>query len=107
MLFCAGSCGKHLDNERNCQKSDADAYCKLRFCDEGAFAISFEVTDGTNKPGFACSGIGKNYGNWFRMTNVYFDDDIAKTHCGGRCTGNANVVSNVICQTSGKYNYYF
>ena len=99
MLYCSGTCGDDwLDDENDCQKADADAYCKLKLCDENAFAGSFEVTTATNQPGFACTGSGMNYGNWFGMTDVYFGDDIESTHGGGK------VVSNVLCQTPGKYN---
>ena len=101
MLYCSGSCGDDwLDNQKGCQQADADAYCKLKFCDENAFTTNFEVTEATNKPGFACDGIGKSYGNWYGMKGVYFDDDVKSTHGAGK------VVSNVVCKTSGKYIYY-
>ena len=100
MLYCNGGCGDDwLDNQSGCQKADADAYCKLKLCDVDAVASSFEVTISTNNPGFACNGNGKNYGDWFGMTGVYFADDIKATH------GSGQVVSNVRCQTLGKYNH--
>ena len=102
MLYCSGSCGDDwLDNQKGCQQADADAYCKLKLCDENVFATSFEVTTATNKSGFACDGYGTNYGDWLGMTDVYFHDDIILTH------GTGQVVSNVMCQKSGKFNYYF
>ena len=35
MLYCYGTCGDDwLDKEYGCQKADADAFCKLKFCEE-------------------------------------------------------------------------
>ena len=73
-------------------------------CDEDAIAESFEVTAATNKPGFSCDMIGTNYGDWFGMTSVHFHDDILATHSP---PDPGDVVSNVVCQTSGRHNYYF
>ena len=102
MLYCYGSCGDNwLDNQKGCQQADADAYCKLKFCDENVFATRFEVTASTNKSGFACDGHGTNYGDWLGMTDVYFHDDIKAAH------GDGQVVSNVVCQKAGKFNSYF
>ena len=102
MLYCFGTCGDDwLDNQDGCQQPDADAYCKLKLCDGNAIASSFDITTSTNNPGFACDGVGTNYGHWFGIPHVYFDDDIRTTH------GAADVVSNVMCQIPGKYNYYF
>ena len=104
MLYCEGSCGDDwLDNQYGCQERDADAYCKLKLCDGNAVATSFDITPATNNHGFACDGVGKNYGDWFGIHGVYFENDIGATH--GQLPG--SVVSNVTCQISGKYNYYF
>ena len=102
MLYCAGDCGfSWSDGVPNCQKLDADDYCKLKNCDANAFAGSFDVTAASNSPGFACGNyrIGQNFGNWFGLINVHFDDSILSSHGGGQTR---NVVSNVICNTQGK-----
>ena len=100
MLYCHGTCGSEwLDKIKGCQRSDADAYCKLKSCGEDSVASSFEVTTATNNPGFACHGLGTDYGDWFGMTGVRFENDIKATHAAGK------VVANVACRTSGKYNY--
>ena len=94
MLYCNGACGDDwLDNRSGCQKSDADAYCKLKLCDTKAFSSTFAVTISTNNPGFACDTYGTNHGDWFGMTGVHFEDDIKSTH------GSGSVVSNVTCLT--------
>ena len=96
MLYCDGPCGDSYgtDNEMGCQKSDADAYCKLKFCDAAAYATSYEIGVASNRPGFACTGPEENnLGDWFGMRNVYFDDDIRWSH------GPGSVVENVICGT--------
>lgn len=96
-LYCNGFCGEHwLDNEGNCQKSDADAYCKLKLCDVSAYAISFDVVVASNKPGFACDNYGTNYGDWLGIADVHFDDDIISDH------GNGEVVTNVECKIPGE-----
>ena len=101
MLYCHGTCGnKWLDNEEGCQKSDADAYCKLKLCREGAFANSFNISTSDalpNQPGFACRGSGTNYGNWVGMTDVNFRSELSNHGLGGK------VVTNVTCKTLGKF----
>ena len=82
-----------MDTEVGCQQADADAFCKLKFCDEDAFSTDYEVSMATyGTPGFACDGRGKNYGDWFGMKDVYFTKDTRKTHMQGK------VVSNVTCK---------
>ena len=97
MLYCNGACGDDwLDAQDDCQKTDADAYCKLKLCNENAVATSFDVTIATNNPGFACDEYGTNYGDWFGMTGVHFEDNIRANH------GRGSVVSNVKCQIPDK-----
>ena len=105
-LFCQGGCGTaYLDEIPGCQQSDANAYCKLKLCNVNAIAKSYEVKDATNNPGFACKGMGatRDYGNWFGMTNVHFEDDLRYAH------GSHSVVSNIVCEIetqSGNYNHH-
>ena len=94
MLYCNGGCGNiWLDNLKGCQNADANAYCKLKSCDEDAISTGYKVTEASHDPGFACTGHGTNFGNWFGIKNVWFKDDIRSTHHNGL------VVSNVTCQT--------
>ena len=103
-LFCYGACGDDwLDKQLGCQHSDANAYCKLKLCDKDAFATSFTLTPATHTPGFACDGVGVDYGDWFEITGVHFADDI-KTEHGEN--SNVKVISNVTCQMPGKHSYY-
>ena len=98
MLYCNGGCGNiWLDDQEGCQKQDADAYCKLKLCDGDAVSTSFNVTEDSHNPGFACRGRGKNFGNWFGIQNVWFQDDIRSSHYGGL------VVTDVACQAPGKF----
>ena len=103
MLYCHGACGDDwLDDQAGCQKSDADAFCKLRLCDGNAFAVDYSVGKASNDPGFSCNGHGTNYGNWFGITDVHFDEDILGTHINwGRRTNINPVVGNVTCKTLG------
>merc|ERR1719362_2746797 len=49
-LYCQGVCGSSwLDHTKNCQSTDADAFCKLKLCDEDAYAINFKVSNAINK----------------------------------------------------------
>ena len=101
MLYCNGEAGDDwLDNQHGCQQADADAFCKLKLCDEDAFASTFEVTPATNNPGFVGGFVGLKNGDWFGMTGVRFEEDIKRDH------GSGDVVSDVTCQTRGKSNYY-
>ena len=91
MLYCNGDCGDDWDGIDGCQRSDADAYGKLKLCDGAAYANLFEVGVSLHQPGFACNGIGENFGNWFGMMDVHFEDDLSSTH------GSGSVVYNVNC----------
>ena len=116
-LYCEGSCGEDwLDSESGCQESDANAFCKLKLCDENAIATSFKVTKATdNTTGFACDFSRKRRknikefeavyeGTWFGITDVSFTNNIGVTQGSGR---KGDVVSSVTCQPSGIYNYHF
>ena len=97
MLYCNDACGTFwLDEEKGCQQSDADAYCKLKLCDADAISTSYNITEDSNNPGFACRGHGTNFGDWFGMTDVWFKEDIRSSHHGG------SVVSEVVCEKTGK-----
>ena len=123
LLYCHGYCGEDwLDDVSGCQQADADAFCKLKLCDEHANATDYEVTTSTyDTPGFACDFSRREHknmeefelvyeGTLFGITDIYFTNSSGHTH-GTK----GDVVSNVICQTSGKYNccldpinnYYF
>ena len=112
-MYCSGACGDDwIDSEANCQEADADAFCKLRYCNEHAVATSHEITFATyGTPGFACM-YGKHKenvkfekfeGTWFGIENVYFTNDTRKTH------GNGKVVANVQCDIGfpGKFTYLY
>ena len=63
VLYCDKDCGANwLDNEYGCQIDDADAFCRLKHCNESASAKSFDVVPATHQPGFACRGIGSKFG---------------------------------------------
>ena len=103
-LYCDKDCGLGwLDNEYGCQSYDADAFCKLKYCDTNFHALSFEITNASNHPGFACRGVGNNFGRSFKpyqgIMNVYYVEDMKAAHGGG------NVVSNITCvNKTSKYN---
>ena len=122
-MYCEGSCGDDwTDGIDDCQQADANAFCMLTVCNVNATASSFEITltdnDAPITRGFACnrdkirhgqiiSADVEEYetryeGEWFGIKNVYFTNDMEKTHGSG-----GSVVSSVVCQTSGKYNYRF
>ena len=83
-----------------CQKTDADAFCKLKLCDQDAFSTYYEETRATEVPGFACDRRGEDYGDWLGIESVHFDENTKQAN------GFALVVSNVTCET-GKYHYYY
>ena len=100
-LYCDEDCGANwLDDEFGCNATDADAFCRLQENTIASHAVSFEITEASNQPGYACRGIGKksdgvgieNSG----MEDVWVVDDVKKSH------GNGKVVSNIACTTSGK-----
>ena len=102
MLYCHGACGNDWeDAEEGCQEADADSFCKLTLCHEHAYATSHEVTLATREPGFACDGRGEKFeGSWFGINDIYFSDSVRGDH------GQGYVVSNVMCDIYGKYNYF-
>ena len=100
-LYCYGTCGYWLDNTAGCQKRDADAYCKLKLCNENAHAFSYETSEALHSPGFSCNGYGTNFGNFWGMRDVHFEDNIGSTH--GQFVSNA-VVSTVKCEQPGNLN---
>ena len=85
-----------MDNEYGCQVDDADAFCRLKHCNEKVIAKSFDVLPATNQPGFACRGIGIKFGRdqspFQGIKNVHFTMDIKAAH------GEGDVVTNIICQ---------
>ena len=108
MLFCNGACGDDwLDTQEGCQKADADAFCKLKLCSGSSYASSYAVSKSTHDPGFGCPNAAasqegdEDYGDWFGMVGVKFEDDIKAVY------GYGDVISDVMCLTSGNYSYYF
>ena len=84
-----------MDNEYGCQASDADAFCRLKYGDTNFYAGSFDITPAINHPGFACQGVGNNFGRSFKpyqgIMNVHYVENMKAAHGGG------NVVSNITC----------
>ena len=106
MLYCNGECGDDWgDDILGCQQADADGYCKLKNCDEYAFASSFDLdmistVEDAMTPGFGCEygkddngPFDKYEGTWFGIKDVHFSTGTAETH------GNGQVVRNVVCDT--------
>ena len=91
-MYCNGFCGKHGDEEMGCQQSDADVYCKLKMCDETAFAISYNLAIASSDPGFGCKGYGKDMGEWFGIPSVTFESNIVSSH------GLGQVIKDVTCE---------
>ena len=96
-MYCHRACGVDdwVDTELGCQQSEANAFCKLKLCDENSYAISYKVTFATQVPGFSCDTKGTNFGDWLGFTDVYFTNNVRRTN------GHGKVVSNVICETAG------
>ena len=100
-LYCDDDCGANwLDNEPGCNATDADAFCRLKDNTIASYAASFDITEASNQPGYACRGIGKKHDGVgiekSGMKDVWMVDDVKKSH------GNGKVVSNIACTTSGK-----
>ena len=100
-LYCDDDCGANwLDNEPGCNATDADAFCRLKDNTIASYAASFDITEASNQPGYACRGIGKKHDGVgiekSGMIDVWVVDDVKKSH------GNGKVVSNIACATSGK-----
>ena len=99
-----------MDKQNGCQKSDADAYCKLKLCRKDAISENFRVTTWArvgNQPGFSCNGVyykepsfGTDYGTWFGMDHVHYNPVIPPRHRTG------DAVSSVRCKTQGKYKQF-
>ena len=96
-LYCQGVCGSSwLDHTKNCQSTDADAFCKLKLCDEDAYAINHKVANAISKPGFTCDHQAKNFGDWLGINNVRFSETVKNKHFTGF------VVSNITCHSTGR-----
>ena len=103
-LYCDDDCGANwLDNEPGCNATDADAFCRLKDNTIASYAASFDITEASNQPGYACRGIGKKHDGVgiekSGMGDVWVVDDVKKSH------GNGKVVSNIACTTSGKISF--
>ena len=73
-LYCGKKCGaSSLDKRKGCQVSDADVYCKLKYCDEAAYSQTFAITKASENPGISCAKTGRNYGTWMGIENIFFD----------------------------------
>ena len=101
VLYCDQDCGTNwLDNEYGCQSDDADAYCRLRNCNEHAYAESFETTPASNSPGFACRGVGTRFARrngtivlpYYGISDFNLVEDVKSSH------GEGNIVTNVVCR---------
>ena len=99
-LYCDKDCGANwLDNQYGCQISDADAYCRLKHCNENATAKKFDILPAKGQPGFACQGIGMRFErrkngttySYHGLLDFYYVDNIKNTH------GEGNVITNVMC----------
>ena len=93
-LYCDEDCGSGwLDNEYGCQSEDADAFCKLKYCNEFAYAASYNITTASNQSGFSCHGIGDILYPPVLINNirVHYVQNMKEAHGGG------NVVSNITC----------
>ena len=97
MLYCDKECGTYwIDNQDGCQQADADAFCRIRECNDMWYAEKFDIGTVKPLPGFSCAGVGKNYGNWGGLSGVHFTENMEKTH------GSGNVVTRVICNKTRK-----
>ena len=107
-MYCDKDCGANwIDNRYGCQIDDADAFCRLRHCNENATAKSFDIVQATHQPGFACRGIGSEFrrkrnGTEYGYHGIIvfnYDDDIKNSH------GEGKVITNVICENkTSKFN---
>ena len=95
-LYCDKDCGANWwDNEYGCQGSDADSFCKLKYCDNNMYASNFTLSSASNLSGFSCHGIGirfkkEEYPKQIER-DIYFANDILSTH------GKGNNVVNITC----------
>ena len=89
-----------LDNEYGCQGADADAFCRLKFCNNSVFAEDFSVTPVSNLSGFSCKGNGIRFQEFRRfqrvsssqdMGDIYFSNAMINTH------GEGYMVANITC----------
>ena len=96
-LYCHEKCETTWrKNTIGCNQADADAFCKLKLCDQHAKSTAYDITMPWKQPGFSCSGKGSSYGKWFGMENVHYSKSIVSEFEGKE---NA-VVSNVQCELS-------
>ena len=89
-----------MDDLRGCQSADADAFCKLKLCDEDAYAIDYDTKHATYEPGFGCDRHSKSYGDWFGMDNIKFSQNVKSAHAPG------DSVQNVKCHAKGNFSNY-
>ena len=94
-----------MDNEHGCQASDADAFCRMKFCREDVYAKRYTITDSSNENGFSCAGIGtrfsREYAKYQGIDEVYFTNDIRLSH------GVGNIVTNIVCDNiTSKYIFH-
>ena len=95
-MYCDRDCGANWqDNEYGCQEADADAFCRLKFCNNSVYARNFSVTTVSNVNGFSCKGIGirfkENIRSLQKMGDIYFSNAMIDT------LGEGYVVANVTC----------
>jgi len=95
-LYCDKDCGANfLDDEYGCQASDADAFCRMKFCREDVYAKNYTITDASNENGFSCAGIGtrfsREYEKYQGIDAVYYTNDIKSSHGVGK------MITNIIC----------
>ena len=113
-LYCDKDCGLNwLDNEYGCQGADADAFCRLKFCNNSVFAEDFSVTPVSNLSGFSCKGNGIRFEEFRRfqrvssrfqiqnMGDIYFSNAMINTH------GEGYVVANITCASMTRKSIYF
>ena len=95
-LYCDEDCGVNwLDNEYGCQGADADAFCRLKYCNSRLYARNFSVTSASNLSGFSCKGIGIRFEKKIiplpKFGDIYYSNSIIKSH------GEGFMVANVTC----------
>ena len=125
-LFCHNYCGDDWNNEEDtsqkgvygCQEEDANAFCKLKLCDENAFPLPGTIKGVYNETnldkrvyathdwGFACDlikvgdGVTNYEGPFFGIKDVKVDADVLENH------GIGSIVT-ATCVKPGKYNSFF
>ena len=118
-LFCHNRCGDDWNNEDDpsqkgvygCQEEDANAFCKLKLCDETAFPLPGTIKGvdkrvyATNDWGFACDmikvgdGVTNHVGPFVGIKDVKVDTNVLEHH------GRGSVVT-ATCVKPGKYDSF-